>query len=435
MDDERLRRILRSVLVVATAGPAGAAFACGAVAATGNVADGGAGNVGVTIADGAADVVADTATASDASVPDAMPFLPSDPCMTYGHLPEDGGFGRNTMYEAGVCNAYCVPPPGVGRAASACWALEDPMVGPFLGCAYPIGDRSMCGCADVQQPGSPFTSSTDEPLPCRGVLDASTAESCSHLCPKQSTKLESCEVHVGTSTSNAYLRCTYDYVLIGRRAAGVIEPAPARGTAIGAFLADACHREAASVAAFVRLREELLAHGAPRDLVERADRAREDEVRHAVIMEKLARRYGAEDGEWAREPRYGEVEERSLEEIAVENAVEGCVYETWSALLNFWQAEHATDRVLRRALAAIAEDELRHASLAWAVHAWLCGVLDAPARARVEAAERAAIAAFTVPANELAIEVRELAGVPDCASSRRLVAGLDAMLWSGSASA
>ncbi|MCY1008004.1 hypothetical protein OV079_21085 [Nannocystis pusilla] len=73
---------------------------------------------------------------------------------------------------------------------------------------------------------------------------------------------------------------------------------------------------------------------------------------------------------------------RSLEALARENAVEGCVRETFGALVARYQASVAADEPLRRLFAAIAEDELDHAALAWDVATWLNGQLDEAARAR-----------------------------------------------------
>ena len=61
---------------------------------------------------------------------------------------------------------------------------------------------------------------------------------------------------------------------------------------------------------------------------------------------------------------------RSLKAIAQENAIEGCVRETFGALVGLWQAKHASDAKTRRVMRSIATDEVRHAELAWAVAAW-----------------------------------------------------------------
>jgi hypothetical protein len=173
--------------------------------------------------------------------------------------------------------------------------------------------------------------------------------------------------------------------------------------------------EAASVDAFAILHDELAAFGAPRKLLERSVAAQADEVRHADTTAILARRFGAEDGAWSERPVV-QTRGRSLEEIATENAVEGCVHETYAALLAMWQAEHARDADVRAAMRSIAEDETRHAALAWSVAEWIERELDVAARARVAAAFEAAM-----------VTLRE--GIlPDGAAARRLVVALGTTL-------
>ena len=53
-----------------------------------------------------------------------------------------------------------------------------------------------------------------------------------------------------------------------------------------------------------------------------------------------------------------------------ENAREGCVRETFGALIAMHQAERAGDPIIRRAMRRIAEEETRHAELAWEVASW-----------------------------------------------------------------
>ncbi len=59
----------------------------------------------------------------------------------------------------------------------------------------------------------------------------------------------------------------------------------------------------------------------------------------------------------------------------MENAVEGCVRETYGAVRGLVEAQTSRDRGIRHARKSIAADECRHAELAWAVHAWAipCG--------------------------------------------------------------
>ncbi|MCL0138103.1 hypothetical protein M2T37_27880, partial [Klebsiella pneumoniae] len=92
---------------------------------------------------------------------------------------------------------------------------------------------------------------------------------------------------------------------------------------------------------------------------------------HARMLRKLAAARGGRPGPIAFAP----VRERSLLAFAIENAVEGCVNETWAALVAAWQAGHAEGADVRAAYERIAADEARHGDLAWAIDAWVAEVL------------------------------------------------------------
>lgn len=172
----------------------------------------------------------------------------------------------------------------------------------------------------------------------------------------------------------------------GRRPQGMAGSGPKPGTPVAVYLAEMARLEAASVHAFRHLKRELVAHGAPRALVRAAERAARDEIRHARMAAALTRRYGSA-------PAPQEMKAlpiRSLEAMAIENAVEGCVRETLGALIATWQAACAKDPVIRSALTRIARDETRHAALAFRIDGWVKGRLDAGAIARVEHARRLA---------------------------------------------
>ena len=87
-------------------------------------------------------------------------------------------------------------------------------------------------------------------------------------------------------------------------------------------------------------------------------------------------------------------------EVALNNAVEGCVHETWAACLATHQAVTAPDAVLRRIFAKIARDEVRHAQLAWDLHEWFLTQLSPEEAQQVQAAQHQAMAALAaeVPA-------------------------------------
>ena len=170
-------------------------------------------------------------------------------------------------------------------------------------------------------------------------------------------------------------------------------------------------------------------HDAPADLVQAALRAADDEVRHASLMTVAARRHGAQPAPVEIAPP----RDRTLEEIAIENAVEGCVRETLTALVALHQSQHATDAAIRQSFAVIAEDETRHAELSRDVYRWAAAQLDARARARVTAAMRAAIDELRDEACALSCESaedRSRLGLPSPVAVRALIDALDQRVWS-----
>jgi hypothetical protein len=215
---------------------------------------------------------------------------------------------------------------------------------------------------------------------------------------------------------------------VGRRPAGLgPRSEPPTGNALGDYLARSAELEAASVVAFQILEAELTEHGAAADLVQRTRAAAEDEIVHARLMQRLAERFGGEVQ--ARSVRVGAP--RDLEAIALENAVEGCVAETWGCLLGMHQALHA-EPGLRIAYQRIAADEARHAQLSWDIAAWAESQLDAAAQARITQHRARAVAALAqrlASASEPSEAERTL-GLPDQAARRRLFGQLEAKLWS-----
>ncbi len=126
--------------------------------------------------------------------------------------------------------------------------------------------------------------------------------------------------------------------------------------------------EHASVASFARATLELMAVGAPAELLADCQRAGLDEVRHAEGCFALAARYGR-----ARAP--GPIaalpaRPAGLARLAVDTFVEGCVAETVATLAGTRVLASCRDPEVARFLARIVRDETRHAALAWRTVAW-----------------------------------------------------------------
>ncbi len=212
----------------------------------------------------------------------------------------------------------------------------------------------------------------------------------------------------------------------GRRPPG-LEAAPAAiGGDLRVYFMEMARLEAASITAFRVLARELSLHGAPRGLRRAARRAARDEIAHTRMGRELAERFG---GHYV-PPRIAPKPPRSIEAIALDNAVEGCVRETFGALIATWQSRAASDRVVRRIMRRVAIDETRHAGLALRVAEWAGGRLDGAARQRVREARHEAARAV---AQELLYEpspaLASLAGVPRSAEALRLARALDQQLW------
>ncbi|MBL9107591.1 MAG: ferritin-like domain-containing protein [Myxococcales bacterium] len=274
--------------------------------------------------------------------------------------------------------------------------------------------------------GSPHDTHDSEAEPTGGPL--SQPQICQAVClDRGGQEPLSCSVGEFTDGENVTITCEFEAFCEGRRHTCVRSHGGSDGSA-ATWLARAAHDEAASIYAFLALAAELTAHGAPADLIARVRDAAADEARHARLVDRLAREHHAP----AVALDVAFAPPRDLLAIAVENAVEGCVRETWAALSAAHQARHAHDPRHRALYQMIAADEARHAELAWALDAWLLGQLTPADHARVEAARGAA-------ARELRAALagepygHELAalGLPDPRTAHRLAASLDAALWSG----
>jgi hypothetical protein len=153
------------------------------------------------------------------------------------------------------------------------------------------------------------------------------------------------------------------------------------------WLADAA-MEHASVASFARFSLELLAIGAPSSFVEEAHRAALDEIEHARLCFALAGVHAPERGPVGPGALdlSGIVLRSRLADVAAAAAEEGCCGETMGALVAAHERDRATDDTARAALARIAEDEARHAELAWRFVAWALATGDDEVRSAVASA-------------------------------------------------
>lgn len=304
------------------------------------------------------------------------------------------------IIDTGVIDAGCVqnPPPPPADAGGLC-SYQVP-----LPCAVnPAGPISQADCQKY----------------C-----GSAAFGCYAMDP---TSIGGGDAGIGGGDATWVLEC-YSCA-VGRRPEGYARAANANdgcASEVGRYFAIMAELEAASVWSFERLARELEAHGAPRSLVRRAKRAADDERRHTKTTQALAARFGARGAE----PRVTDGEVRAIEAIALENLIEGCVRETYGALIATRQAEAASDPVVRRAMRKIAADETAHAALSWDVASFFAGQLDAQTMTRMRDAMREAIETL---AREVSVDppsdVRESCGLPGSEEAARLVDGMRELLW------
>src|SRR5262249_12432056 len=268
------------------------------------------------------------------------------------------------------------------------------------GVAWPLGSRhSASECFQYCGMGGSDVCSTRETLGC--VVDTASSVQCQ-------TRVTRCNDPCGRMPAGLKWAST-----------------AAQPSVVAAQLAAAAHLEGAAVFAFQALERELFADRAPLQLVWRARYAQRDEKRHHSAISRLAIRFGANV------PSV-EVEStgiRSLFEMAIENAVEGCVRETYGAAVAALQVESAGNLLLRRAMRAIAVDEAEHASLAWAVDAWARRRLASAERAQVEAARQQARTELIVNVREpVSPQLSTTLGLPTPPAAEHLISTLSA-LW------
>ncbi len=128
--------------------------------------------------------------------------------------------------------------------------------------------------------------------------------------------------------------------------------------------------EHASIASFARFALELLGHGAPADLVHDAHQAAMDEVKHARVSFALASAYGGEPVGPGPLATLDAPPRAKLADVAMATLIEGGLGETVAALEARMEATRTGDPLVRTLLLEIADDEERHAELAWRTLAW-----------------------------------------------------------------
>lgn len=128
--------------------------------------------------------------------------------------------------------------------------------------------------------------------------------------------------------------------------------------------------EHASIAAFARFSLQLLSLGAPPELVEACTAALADETAHTKLCFGIASAYAGHAVGPGPLDITGSLAVTSLADIVDLVIAEGCFGETRAALEALEAADSAADPVIAAAYGQIAEDEQRHAELAFRFVRW-----------------------------------------------------------------
>lgn len=203
----------------------------------------------------------------------------------------------------------------------------------------------------------------------------------------------------------------------GRRPPGLYSCPEEQSPGVGGYLSRMAFYEEASIDAFHALAAELRAHGFPEVLAKAAERAAADELRHAQWLRALAAKHGA----LGTRPLVKQTGVRSLEELAIDNAVEGCGREAFGSLVGWYQAATAGDDLFREVIMRIADDETRHAALSYAIHTVARFRVSSEVRRRIdEVREEALTTLASSVAERPPATLAKAFGLPSGSAARRL---------------
>lgn len=183
---------------------------------------------------------------------------------------------------------------------------------------------------------------------------------------------------------------------------------PERRERVAREWARAARYEHASVASFARLSIQLMAIGAPPELLDAAHCAARDEIRHARLAFAIASAYAGHGLGPGPLPitadALGPVDFAS---VVRANVVDGCVGETVAAFEAEAQRESVGHAALARCLDVIATDEATHAELAYQIVGWALAERPSEARDAVRQGFAAGIARYELTDEHTGGEVEE----------------------------
>lgn len=321
--------------------------------------------------------------------------------------------------DSDICESHCGA-EGLQGCSLAKVAVERPEPLPEVRCEYANG------AGEVRS------------LPAAGATaDGKKTPDCSYVCAYPGREVASCSLLVAVTETDVLLCRFYEpercvtHIPSGRPPAGLrLESLPAP-TTTARYFAAAAYLEAASALAFDDLARQLTRHRAPVALVERCRRAARDERFHARALGRLA----GDDVASSCAVELPARAEPSLRELALQNVADGCVVETYSALVMAYQARHAASPILRGLLAKVARDERRHALLSWDILAWSQRRLPVAEREPLGQQLRRARARLEAVLPRFSSELTTELGLPDVRVAKAMLHSLDAQLWRDGAAA
>jgi hypothetical protein len=251
-----------------------------------------------------------------------------------------------------------------------------------LGICRPASCETAAGCAPGMLCISPVDSFCGTPRPstfqcqteadeCAGPADCAESAMCQHngerfVCTSRPVCGRPFLVGAEARTAAEAAGHGWDHSKLDR----VVALTLAERAVVAAHYRAAALMEHASIAAFARFTLELVALGAPAELVSASVSAMTDETAHTRLCVELADRYS----DTAFSPGVLDVtnalSEPDLLAVVDRAVLEGIFGETSAALEAAWARDAAEDEAVRHALTIIAEDESRHAALAVRFIAW-----------------------------------------------------------------
>ena len=152
---------------------------------------------------------------------------------------------------------------------------------------------------------------------------------------------------------------------------------------LAGYFASVAQEEAVSVYAFQEMLFFLKERNAPDHLIQACHKAIHEEKEHTAMMTQLAHQHGCTQA--AIKIKRGSFS--SMFDFAMQNAIAGCIEETWASVLALYRAQH-TPKYQER-FTQIARDEIGHAQLSWHIHQWAMSQLSTPEQQHIIAQMKA----------------------------------------------